>query len=209
MRLLAAAVAAVSCFVPAHAATLIDVVGEVWESSTTLNNVADARAAISGNAAAMWDVTAIDYPNTDNTNTLSSNTSLSTFLGVDGASIVGTDISELVNTVFRFTGKIRVDQTGETWSVGSDDGFELLVDNQIEGAFTNVRGFGTTSGTLDMAPGIYTFELVYFERNGNTGVEFKLNDELALNTSSVPVPGAAVLMGGVLAAGAARRKARR
>ncbi|MEM9840145.1 MAG: hypothetical protein AAF830_13445 [Pseudomonadota bacterium] len=208
MRLLAAAAAAVSLLAPAHAAQLIGVVGEVWESNTTLNNVAQARAAISGNAVATFDVTAIDYPNGDASNSTSSNSSLASFLGVDGASIVGTNISELKNTVFRFSGKIRVDATGEAWSVGSDDGFELVVDNVVEGAFSNVRGFGTTSGTLDMAPGLYMFELVYFERTGSTGVEFKLNGQIAEN-AAVPVPGAALLMGGVLAAGAARRKARR
>ncbi|MEM1381536.1 MAG: hypothetical protein AAGH41_13025 [Pseudomonadota bacterium] len=205
MRILPAAVAAIALLTPAHAAQLIGVVGEVWESSTTLNNITDARAAITGSPAAMFDVTNLDYPNTDADNVDASNSTLADFLGVDGGSIVGTNLSELNNTVFRFSGSIRVDAFGDAWSVGSDDGFELVVDGGVIGANPGARSFGTTTGTIDLNPGVYTFELVYFERTGATGVELKLNDEIADNTA-VPVPGAAVLMGGVLAAGAARRK---
>lgn len=206
MRLIALAAAASASLSIANAASLINVTGEVWNGTATLNNLGDADTLIASDVAdATWDVSAIDYANGDSANSISSNSSLSNFLGVDAASLTGTNLPDLNNTAFRFTGMINIDAGDNTWSVGSDDGFRLKIGGNVIGSFNGTRGFRTSSGSLSLTPGLYTFELVFFERTGRTGVEFKTND-LISEASAVPVPGAALLMGGVLAAGVARKR---
>ncbi|NRA29151.1 MAG: hypothetical protein HRU11_02735 [Parvularculaceae bacterium] len=212
MRLIAfaAAAAAAASLSFANAAQLVNVTGEAWDGTSTLNNVGDALALIGSRASdAQWDVTTIDYANGDAINSVSTNgNTLDSFIGVDAPTRTGSNLPNLQNTAFRFTGMIQIDADDTNWSVGSDDGFRLSINESLIGQFTGTRGFNTSSGALGLSAGLYTFELIFFERTGQTGVEFMVDGSLVDN-AAVPIPGAALLMGGALFAGAARKRAAR
>lgn len=190
----------------ANAATLVNVKGEAWDSPDNMNSISAALAEISSrDADTMFDLTRIDFPN-GSTGSFSDNNTLSTFLGSLGMITEGSDFATLHDTVMRFSGMIELDTDDTRWSVGSDDGFQLTIGDEILGS-QGRRGFRYTNGDLDFSPGLYAFELVYFEDGGNTGVEFLVNSQLVDNLEA-PLPAAALLMAGGLAAfGMSRRKA--
>ncbi|NNU17285.1 hypothetical protein HK107_13220 [Parvularcula sp. ZS-1/3] len=200
-----AAIAALG-FSTANAATLIGVTGEAWDSPNNINSLSAALAEItSRDADTLFDLTRIDFPN-GSTGSFSDNNTLSTFLGSLGTITSGIDFPKLHDTVMRFSGMIELGADDTRWSVGSDDGFQLTIDNEILGQ-QGRRGFRYTSGDLDFGPGLYAFELVYFEDGGKTGVEFLVNNQLVDNVET-PLPAAGVLMAAGLAAfGIRRRKA--
>lgn len=154
-----------------------------------------------------FESTAIDYPN-GSTTFVSDSTLLSTFLGADAGTLSGSGAINLTGSVFRFTGYLDLAAGAHTFSVGSDDGFRLIV-NGVELGSANDRGFGVTNMTATVAAGLSAFELVYYENGGFTGVEFKVDGAYAVPAAAVPLPAGLPLLGAGLAALGivARRKA--
>ena len=210
IKTLTAIIAAAALGSAAQAATLVNVSGEFWSSNNSITNISKALTEIDSRSAdTLFSVGRIDYPN-GSQGSISNNTSLSSFLGTLGTIQSGTDFVNLNHSVMRFSGFLRIDQGDSFWSVGSDDGFRLEIDGE-ELATHGRRGFRRTIGNLNRGPGIYAFELVYFEATGKTGVEFAINnnvlDNLALNdVGQVPVPAAGLLMAGALAGIGFRRR---
>lgn len=198
--------------VAAQAATTI-AHGEFWDRASGLSTIADAEATIAGGApTATFTSTAIDYPN-GAAGHIHDNTTLETFLGADGGSLVGTNTTNLTYSVFRFTGWLDLAAGTNTFSVGSDDGFQLKVDGNVLSSYNGNRPFQTTSVDADLGAGLKAFELIYWENSSYTGVEFRINGALAQfaapgATAPVPLPaGLPLLAGGLgLFALAKRRK---
>lgn len=175
-----------------------------------LSHILEADSIIaSGAPIATFHSTGIDYP-AGATGSISSGTSLSNFLGGttgDGGSIVGTDASDLLLSVFRFTGFVDLTAGAHTFDLGSDDGFRLTIGGTQVAIQATERGFGTTSVNADLGAGVQAFELIYFEDDGNTGIEFKIDGSVVTGVAApVPLPAAGwMLIAGVGGLAALRR----
>lgn len=147
--------------------------GALYDTGPAIANMAAAQAVIAaagGTPTATFISTSIDYPN----GAVNSATStVSNFLGVDGATISNPALLPLAaNTmVFTYDGYIRVDTPGTySFSVGSDDGFQLQIDGATAVQFPNNRAFGTTTGNLALGVGYHSFHLLYWESSGQEGL---------------------------------------
>lgn len=182
--------------------------GEFWDSSSSISSLSQALGIINSRSAdATFQSTAIDYPNASRQN-VSSNTVLFDYLGVDGYTLSGEHATRVTTSVFRFSGFLDLTEGEQTFKVGSDDGFELSIDGDVISSYTRNRGFRTTTTTVDAGLGITPFQLIYWENHGNTGVEFRLDNQLAEASlaalqgapaaPAVPLPaGLALMLGGL------------
>lgn len=188
--------------------------GAFWDADRSFGTIGDVLGYIDGRGPdATFLSTAIDYPNAGES--ITSGTRLSDFLGTtDAATLSGAGNSNLMTSVFRFTGTL--DLVGEqSLSVGSDDGFVLSLNGVNVMQWSTPRAFDHTKGSYTFA-GATTFDLVYYENYGNTGVEFMIGDTVVNSSMSaaaapapVPVPAALPLLGaGIAALGGLRRMRR-
>ncbi|GGY44832.1 PA14 domain-containing protein [Parvularcula lutaonensis] len=184
---------------------LLDVKGQVWDSDRSLSSVDDALRLINTRASdAQFDVSAIDYPRGLDQQKQRSGVLLSDFLDDDAASLTGKDFS-VETSAFLFTGMINLSAGENLFTVASDDGFELTIDDVLVSQHRGRRGFRSTSKTADLGGGLKAFTLVFFENRGRTGVEFLVNREVATAMAQTPAPGGLALMGAGMAFLAARR----
>ena len=75
--------------------------------------------------------------------------------------------------------------------------------------FNDSRGFGQTSVTVDAGVGLASFMLVFYDDNGDGGIEFLVDGSIAeaVGADVIPLPGAAVLLAsGLVGAAAVRRR---
>jgi hypothetical protein len=202
IRLAAAALAFGLSFSVASAATFN---GEFWDADVNLGNLGSADAIIAaGPATATFQSTGINYTSSTG-GSVSSGSTLNTFLGADAASLSGSGTSTLTRSVFRFTGLLNLAAGPQQFSVGSDDGFRLTIGG-VEIATAGNRGFATTSATRDLGAGLSAFELIFYENGGSTGVNFSINGALAA-PAAIPLPASLPLMLlGLGALGAAMRR---
>lgn len=196
---------ALSTILGAGAAGAATFTGEFWDARGSLLSITQADAVIAGaGPTATFASTAIDYPNGTGGVADDNSTALSTFLGADAASLSGGGDSTLGVSVFRFTGFLDLLGGPQSFAVSSDDGFRLTIGGTQISAFEQRRKFGTTTVTADAGTGATAFELVYFENNGVTGVEFLIDGVLAqaadgpVDIAPVPLPAGLPLMGIVL-----------
>ena len=180
--------------------------GEFWDADGRLGSIDDALAVIAGGPAdATFSSTVIDYPRGGNGAAAAANgtiaaagTTLAAFLGVDAASLSGERDTPLTRSVFRFTGFLDLLAGAETFEVRSDDGFRLTVGGTLVDSFGN-RAFRGSPVTVEAGDGRTPFELVYYEDQGNTGVEFALNGAAASPAvAPIPLPAGLPLLAGAL-----------
>ena len=166
--------------------------GEFWSVNTAQSNINDALQVINNSApTATFVSTAIDYPN-GNINTTLSFISLNAFLGVDAGSIVGDGTAPITTSVFRFTGYLDLMPGQQSFALGSDDGYRLTIGGNVISQQNTPRSFRFTTLNNDLGANIEPFELIFYENFGLTGVEFFIDNALAV-PSPVPVPGALLL----------------
>lgn len=184
---------------PATAATFA---GAFWDHDGPLASLADADAVIAGGAPdAVFSVPLIDFP-AGGAKTASDGTTLAAFLGLDAAALGAAAGATLDQSVFRFTGFLDLPAGEALFTVGSDDGFRLTVGDAVVSAFDGRRSFSETAATTDAGEGLTPFELIYYENQSVTGVEFSLNGALAVPTV-VAAPAALPLLLAALGALAA------
>ncbi|QIE42375.1 VPLPA-CTERM sorting domain-containing protein [Meridianimarinicoccus aquatilis] len=198
----AAALASVVIAAPI-AAKAASYVGEFWDASSSFSTIAEANAfADSNTASGTFVSTAIDYP-AGSVGSVSDSTSLEDFLGVDFASYVGTLPTSLSTSVLRVSGTFLPGAGLKTYSVGSDDGFSLMLNGTQISSRSAPRGFGYTAVDYDAGAGPVDFVLTYYENGGFTGVEFNIDGVVVDNSiaaASVPVPAALPLLAAGLGA---------
>ena len=209
--------ASVFGFAQGAAAVTMGLSGAYWDTGG-LRSLTAAKAASTGTATATFLSTAVDYP-AGGTRYVNSTTKIVDFLGVDGASLSGSQNTDLAGSVFRFTGFIYLDAGKNTFNVGSDDGFELTVGESTM-KFEYGRYFGRNNLTDRFDGGWTPIDLMFFENRGAAGFDMRLNgaivtslstrtSDVALSAAVVPLPGAMpLLLGAMVGAGflARRRK---
>lgn len=192
--LAASAALAISVTGAANASTFL---GEFWDATSPVSNLATARAVIAGGApTATFTSTAIDYI-PGRPNTVSSFNTLNRFLGGDSASLSGAGSTTLRRSVFRFSGVLDLAAGQHIVSVASDDGFNLTFGNATFIEYTSTRRFSTTSGTYTAAGGPVAFDLIFFNNWGQSGIEFRIDKTIvtdALAAATVPLPAAMPLL---------------
>ncbi|MDG3002761.1 PEP-CTERM sorting domain-containing protein [Paludisphaera mucosa] len=207
--------------------------------STYLTSLAMADAIIAaGRPTATFLSTSVDYPR-GATTSVTDATTLGEFLGPDAASLSGGGASLLSTSVFHFTGYLKI--TGDldqvagnssidvNFAVASDDGFRLSIGGVEVIRYDGVRSFAASGALASFqVAGLYAVDLVYYENQGSTGVEFYagipgspgshapagtlgLVPTSSLSTAiSTPEPPSLVLMGfGALGLVIVRRRRRR
>jgi hypothetical protein len=173
---------------PLSAATIM---GEFWDASASLSDLADADAVIAaGPATATFDVSALDYPSGPDSVVVDT-TTLSSCLGSDAGSLdpASAGALDMTYSVFRFTGMLDLLPGDQEFSVGSDDGFRLTIDGSVVSDLDGLRPYATTVVDADPGTGLVPFVLVYFENEGVTGVEFAIDGTIvAPFNTAVPIP---------------------
>lgn len=161
--------------------------GEFWNATSGFNNINQAIAFSENNAVtATFESTGIDYPN-GGTNNVSSSSTLASFLGADAASIVGNSNATVQTSVFRFTGFVDLEPGTQQFIVGSDDGFQLTINDVRISQQSRPRGFANTTRNRNPGSGIVPFELFFYENFGNTGLEVFIDGQVA-EASPIPIP---------------------
>jgi len=148
-------------------------------------------ASVKGDAAAFMNSTRptasfistlLDYPS-GGANTVADSTKLTTFLGTDAASLTGNGNVNLEYSLFHFYGYINILNSFDTnaktpfvdvnFAISSDDGVFLTIGEKNVINAPNERSFATTKATASFqTAGLYALDLLYFEKAGNTGIEF-------------------------------------
>lgn len=174
--------------------------GEFWDATSSFASIDAALGFAASNAATgTFLSTAVDYP-AGNPGSVGNATSLSSFLGVDFASYVGAIPASLSHSVFRVSGTFLPGAGLKTFTVGSDDGFSLLLNGTEVSRQSAPRSFGYTSVDVDAGPGPVEFVLTYYENGGSTGVEFKIGGangtvvDSSIEAAHVPLPAALPLL---------------
>ncbi|MGO1117234.1 calcium-binding protein [Rhodovibrionaceae bacterium A322] len=146
-------------------------VGEIFSDGGSFVDVNEAIALTeSSSPVYTFSSTALDYPNGGTT---SHSDDIGAFLGSDSSSLSpgsGASVTN-ENLAFKFSGYIYIPAGTYDFTVGSDDGFRLLIGGNTITEFTGPRGFATTTGSETFTGGIYEFELFFFENGGAEGVE--------------------------------------
>jgi len=152
--------------------------------------------------------TSLDYPAGATDVAASDTTSVSSFLGTDGASLSGTDAPDLNDILFHFTGVIALEEVGTYDLVtGSNDGFAMFIGGDLVASAVVNRTFTTDVDQISVAEaGIYEFEL--FFQGGppvGTGLEVTLTPPaggsailatpLLYDPSFIPEPASLALLG--------------
>ncbi|MEL6475742.1 MAG: hypothetical protein AAFR17_00320 [Pseudomonadota bacterium] len=142
--------------------------------------------------------TAIDYPGPSggfNPETLANagGETLGDFLGPDAAALTAAQRdTELLGSIFRFTGLLGVEDGVNAFELFSDDGFQLTVDGVLLGEFTGIRAFGSDDFDLALTEGGVPFELIYYDAlTSQAGVQLLVNGETA---TPVPLPASLAMM---------------
>lgn len=150
----------------------------------SVDSLAEATAAIAGQLPdATFDAYQLDYPNSDNADTINATTLLSDFLGLNAEDISGGASSVIANAVFNFDGYLYVANPGTyTFEIGSAEGFSLSIDGQTVAEFDGSREFATSSGTHTFAEaGLYAISVLYYTGDDPAGIELKSDLEGSLD----------------------------
>jgi hypothetical protein len=173
--------------------------GTFWDApANTLATITDAITYATNNlATATFTSTGINYGDGPGW----AIGSLADFLNADSGTISpnvgGTDFQE---SVILITG-VATFVNGQQYTVTSDDGFRLTVNNSLLSEFAGIRApNNSTSATWTGATGDYAFSLWYFEGNITQA-------QLQANITPVPLPaGGLLLLGGLAGLAALRRR---
>jgi len=213
--------------------------GSYYKLNTTyLTTMAQAiqMMAAAGGPTATFTTTAVCYPSC-NIATVADSTSLSGYLGSNASGLTYTVPpsqlpTSLEHSAMTISGYIAIAQAGTyNFNLGSDDGAQLTIGNQVVIGDGVLHSFAISSGSATFTTaGLYAITIQYYENSGYTSLEFwgsdssgnctlgRCNNTAANNpfyltvpgSTAVPEPGAVTtFLGGLAAAAWVRRKSRR
>lgn len=91
------------------------------------------------------------------------------------------------NYAVRMRGLIDIPQAGEwTFTLGSDAGSRLLINDEVIVDHDGLHGFSTRSGNIELGAGPQAIEVLFFERNGNHGLTLAWRGPGVPSTTIVP-----------------------
>jgi hypothetical protein len=134
------------------------------------------------------------------------------FLGGNATGLTANSVTDLSSHVVVLTGFVAAAAPGpEDFTLESDDGSELIINGVQVIDDDGDHGFGGSTTTVDLNPGLNSIEIVQFEDGGVTGLTVLENGAaLTGQTAGVPEPAAWALMlagfGGLGLAMRSRRK---
>ncbi|MGI9390912.1 MAG: LamG-like jellyroll fold domain-containing protein, partial [Boseongicola sp.] len=154
--------------IPAQGTGLL---GEVFVPGTKIWNLEMARlaaAAVEG-ADATFVTTEFGYGSKN------SDTSITEFLGEDGASVSGDGNLEMGPSALTFTGYIYIPPGVHEISVTSDDGFDLNIGGVDFSEFASGRATDTTARVADFDGGLYEIDLLYFDSGSKMSLSVEVD----------------------------------
>jgi hypothetical protein len=196
----------------AHAAQGLN--GSYFITPTESNSLANALNAINGKSpTATFTANTVCFPTCGGTLNDGGST-IANFLGGNATGLTPNSVNNLGDHVVILTGFFDAPTSGNfTFSLQSDDGSELLLNNKV--ALTNDfdHSFMGPSGTFFLNAGLTPIEIVQFEDSGTTGLTVTVNGSplggSMITTSAVPEPATwAMLILGVAMIGLTIRRRR-
>ncbi|WP_433999109.1 VCBS domain-containing protein [Endozoicomonas sp.] len=104
---------------------------------------------------------------------------LSQFIGSSGSDLSGLGDEPFETMALRFTGQIKLDAGDHNFTVRSDDGFSLKINDQVVTEFNRDRGAGNSSGQFTAnSSGLYDIEIVYWENRGSAVLEVSMDGQI-------------------------------
>ncbi len=197
---------------PAAALPAVDGTGlaaSFYSLPSTPGSLANASAlvAAAGAPTATFTATSICFPVCGSS--IGDGTLLSDYVGSNGFGLVGNGSSQLSNSSTLFQGYIAIRDASVTYtfSLGSDDGSQLVIGGTQVVNNDGDHGFNAISrSVLFTEPGVYAFYVQHFEDGGVTGVTVLQNGnalatgDLYASVSAVPEPASFAMLGAGLAA---------
>jgi hypothetical protein len=179
-------------------------------------SVATALSEIAGlTPTASFTATSVCFPSCGNT-IGDGGSSVANFLGGNATGLTASSVTDLSNHVVVLTGFLNVAASGmQTFSLASDDGSELIINNQVVSLDDGDHGFGGPgSVSVNLTKGFNPIEIVQFEDGGFTGLTVTENGAALggneIVTTAVPEPATwAMMLAGFGGLGAAMRARRR
>ena len=144
--------------------------GGVYAPGTPIRSVDDLRDIIAATQAPDLIFTAqnLSYGNSD--------TSVTTFLAEDGASLSGdgTDI-EMGPSGLSLSGFIYIPAGVHEISVVSDDGFDLQIGGMEFSSVEGTRAVDTTARVAEFEGGLYQLDMLYFDEGGKMALNLLID----------------------------------
>jgi len=121
--------------------------------------------AVTGDADANFTSTSVNYTGS-NGSSLGTGDSLQAFLGADAASLTA-DPVDTDNAIITLQGDMHFEAGSYVFKVSSDDGFELVVDGAVVGAYDGNRGTSpSVSSAVVLSEGMHNIDLIYWDNTG-------------------------------------------
>jgi len=151
---------------------------------TSMGQAIQLMSAASG-PTATFTTAAVCYPNCNVSTVPDASTTLSGFLGNNASGLTYTVPPSQIPTAIdhsamTLTGYIAIGQAGTyNFNLGSDDGAQLSIANQVVIADNALHSFAINSGSATFtAAGLYAITIQYFENSGYTSLELWGSDSL-------------------------------
>ena len=157
--------------------------GLFFDTGSSMTNLENADDFVASNAPTRtFRSSLVDYPN-GSTDTTGDSTRIDSYLGVDANALSGSGDIALNGSIFVFSGFIAIYSDFDidtsdadidiSFAVGSDDGFRLNIGGITVTSHAGSRNYDYSAGIASFeSEGLYAVELVYYEGQDNTGIEW-------------------------------------
>jgi hypothetical protein len=172
--------------------------GDYYDIGYDAGNVANALDAIAGMAPTVtFTATTVCFPNCGGS--IGDGVSLADFLGGNATNISANTLNDVSGHVLVLTGSIYAANAGDAnFSLGSDDGSQMWVNNALAVNNDGDHGFNFQSADVALTAGWNTVKIVQYENGGGTGLTVLENGAAlggaAIASSAVPEPSTWVMM---------------
>ncbi|MEM9970466.1 MAG: hypothetical protein AAF762_05150, partial [Pseudomonadota bacterium] len=151
--------------------------GKAFVPGTRIFDIVSAREAAQGTPDATFTATELAYA------ARKSDTTVTEFLGDDGASVQGNGDLEMGPSALMFSGYIYIPPGIHELKITSDDGFDLNIGGVDFSEFASGRGSEPTARVAEFDGGLYKMDLLYFDQGGGMSLSMEI-DGLPVDASA-------------------------